>query len=221
MPAAKPSQGSAPTVALPCAGDGDFKGLERCLPRCLNCRREVEASLTRVAGRKLRQLRALPSCSAEKCLTFLQSITEPAMRLHLSSMAWWRFSSDGVEGVAEGVRKVMADCPPFAPEFGLAYLHRAFRALSRLSAEQISAWFGCDDVYQMAALFIGERPADVGKHCLKCKLYKMGCTAHGLLGADDCPFWNDAFVQGVAATVAKKAGWKDPCKGIPETEEGK
>lgn len=221
MPAAKSSSEPAAHVTLPCDGDPAFKGLSGFLPACINCRREVEASLTRVAGRKLRKLRLLPECSVARCAEFLSSVSDNSLRLHLSSMAWWRFSAENDSGAAEPVRRIMADCPPFPPEFGKDYLHLAMKELSRLNQAQISAWFGCDDVYHIAALFSGDRPERTGPHCQKCRLYKLGCTYHGMLGSESCPLWEDQFVQGVAAAVSRSGGWNDPCRGVQDAEKQK
>lgn len=220
MPAAKPSSRTPSAEPLPCESCRQTL-FDRIIPRCLNCRREVESSLTRMAGRRLRKIRKMPSCTVGKCSEFLLSVGDPELRLHLAAMAWWRFSSDGEESTAKAIQRIMEACPAFkndgGPSFGEDYMQRAIRAISPLTTEQITAWFGCDDVYKMASLFYGERPTQVGKHCLRCRLYKAGCTAHGLLGADDCPFWNNPFVQGIARAVVKNGGWRDPCAWVEKT----
>ena len=71
---------------------------EKCSVRCMNCRREVEASLSRIGGRQLRKLRAREECSPEKCVEFLRGIADESLRLHLASMAWWRFSAEKGDG---------------------------------------------------------------------------------------------------------------------------
>lgn len=203
---------------LPCAGTRAFKGL-RCMPRCLNCRREVMASMSRIGGRMMRKLHAMEECSAARCVAFLEGVEEDAMRLHFASMAWWRFSSVG-EGAAGPVLGVLRRCTAKEPGSGADYMRRALRTLSPLSRSQLSAWFGCENLYQAAALFIGDRPPMMGRHCPKCRLYKQGCDAYDRLGADDCPLWDDKFVQGVAAVVKKDGGaWRDPCNRVDD--EGK
>lgn len=187
----------------------------------MNCRRDVEESLTRVAGRKMRRLRGLPECSVARCADFLASIEDEGMRLHLSSMAWWRFSSDGSPDGIGRIRKIMTACRPFLPEFGEQYLHSVLRVLSPLSPEQLATWFGHENLYQIVELFSGERPEITGSHCTKCKLYRLGCTAYAMIGADDCPYWKDAFVQSVASAVSKAGVWNNPCKGISDTPEAK
>lgn len=196
----------------PCAA-----GDAGCMQRCMHCRREVEASMSRIARRKLRKIRAHDSCSVARCVTFLKSVADETMRMHLASMAWWRFSADDAPA-ASAVMRVMNACHASKPEEGRAYMHAAVRTLSPLSSEQLSAWFGCENLYQMAALFIGDIPPKLGKHCQKCRLYKQGCNSYGQLTADDCPFWDDSFVQAVAASVAKAGEWRNPCKGIPDGE---
>lgn len=212
-----PSQkGPAPQPERrPCDGHSAFAAVQRCMPVCMNCRKAVEDSLTRVAGRRLRRMRAIPSCSIEKCAAFLRSVQDREMRFHLATMAWWRFSADGADGTTEPIRSVMANCNVGNPEFGTTYLHTALKALSKLTPEQLTVWFGCENLYQIAALFSGEIPDRLGPHCRKCRLFKMGCTAATLGRASDCTLWDDRWLQGIAETVAKD-GWKDPCKNVKE-----
>lgn len=212
-----------PSKKVP-AGKGDRSGqtgdsavnpacLTSCLSRCVNCRRELELSMSRLAGRKLRQTRLLDECSVERCVSFLQSIKEEAMRLHLASMAWWRFSADNAAG-AEPLLDMIKASKAEVPDSGPAYMHRAIRALSPLSPTQLAIWFGCGNLYQLVDVFTGDRPQKVGRHCTKCGLYKQGCTTYNTLGADDCPFWRDAFVQKLASVLAKAGKWHNPCRGI-------
>lgn len=207
-----------PTCPRASAGDQSFFLIERCMPVCMNCRKAVEDSLTRVAGRRLRKMRAMPACSVARCVEFLKTVEDPKTRFHLASMAWWRFSSEEVKADTSAIREVMTGChetqvPALCPD----YCHRALRLLSPLSAEQMAVWFGCENLFQAARLFSGGIPERDGKKCRRCALFKMGCTMHGLLGADECPLWCDKFVQAVA-TVVKKAGgvWKNPCKNVKE-----
>lgn len=216
MPATETDTPADPAIP-PCPIGEICKAHEKCAQMCVNCRRDVHASMTRAAGRKLRKLRALPECSVDKCVEFLNSVPQLHLRKHLASMAWWRFSADEDARNADAVQAVMAACPPSRLEFTTEYLHQAMRALSRLSQTQISAWFGCDNVYQIAELFSGDRPVLVGPHCAKCRLYRLGCTAHGTLGAELCTLWEDKFIQSVAASVRKSGEWRDPCKDIPES----
>lgn len=189
------------------------------LPRCVNCRRAVEASMSRIAGRNLRKVRVLEECSAARCLEFLRGVKEEAMRLHLASMAWWRFSTDDA-GAAEPILGLIRDARAEIPESGAAYMHRALRVLSPLTSTQLAVWFGCENLYQLATVFMGDRPPSVGRHCSKCGLYKQGCTAYSTLGANDCRLWRDAFVQNVAAAVSHAGRWKNPCSGIDNGSPG-
>lgn len=201
-------------------GEQPFAALEQGLPICMNCRKAVEASLTRVAGRRLRKLRALPSCTVAKCVAFLKTIEDPKTRFHFASMAWWRFSSEEVGANTAGIRAVMADCHETqVPALGMDYCHRALKLLSPLAAEQMAVWFGCENLFQAARLFSGGIQERDGEKCRKCALFKMGCTMHGMLGADDCPLQGDRFVQDVAAVIKKANGaWKNPCKKVKEVE---
>ncbi len=201
------------SVDLPCAGAKAFRNL-RFMPRCLNCRREVESSMSRIGSRQLRKLRTAEGCSAEECAAFLEGVQDDAMRLHLASMAWWRFSAAG-ENMAGPVLRVLSRCRAKEPGSGMDYMHRALRVLSPLSHEQLAVWFGCETLYHAATIFNGDRPALMGKHCHMCKLYKLGCDTYDRIGADDCVLWKDSFVQGVAGAVKKAGGgWNDPCAGI-------
>lgn len=199
-----------------CDGHPDFSDVQRCMPVCMNCRKAVEESLTRVAGRRLRKLRRLPSCSVETCAEFLKGVDDAEMRFHLATMAWWRFSADEKGTKADQIRAVMAACSVKKPSFGPEYMHRALKTLSPLTEEQLSVWFGCDSLYQVAALFNGEADDRIGPHCGKCRLLKTGCSAATLGRAADCTLWNDAWLQGVAGAVTKAGGWKDPCKSVKE-----
>ena len=191
---------------------------EKCSVRCMNCRREVEASLSRIGGRQLRKLRAREECSPEKCVEFLRGIADESLRLHLASMAWWRFSAEK-GGAAEPMRQVMEECRARTIGSGTEYMHSAIRALSPLSQHQLSAWFGCDTLYGIVSLFSDDIPEMIGVHCNKCRLYKMGCTDYYRIGADDCQHWHDQFVQKTAAAVKKDGGhWRNPCGGITEGE---
>ena len=198
---------------LPCEGAKAFRNL-RFMPRCLNCRREVEGSMSRIGGRQLRKLRAAEGCSAEECAAFLEGVQDDAMRLHMASMAWWRFSAAG-ENTAGPVLRVLSRCRAKEPGSGMDYMHRALRVLSPLSQAQLAVWFGCETLYHAAAIFSGDRPAMMGKHCHVCRLYKLGCDTYDRIGADDCVLWKDPFVQGVADVVKKAGGrWNDPCAGM-------
>lgn len=200
----------------PCATLHEFRGMESLMSRCMNCRRDVEGSMSRIGGRQLRKLRSLPECSPEKCTAFLLGVEEDAMRLHLSSMAWWRFSAAG-ECAADEVRRIMTGCKSREPGSGMAYMHRVLRVLSPLSQPQLSVWFGFDTLHQAASLFSGGVPYLIGSHCQRCRLYKLGCTDYDKIGANDCPLWDDPFVQGVAAVVKKAGGqWHDPCRWLDE-----
>ena len=179
-------------------------------PRCMNCRRAVEASLSRISGRKLRRARSLAECSVARCVAFLNGIEDESMRLHLASMAWWRFSADS-DGSADPLLRIMRGTRADIPQTGLDYVHRALKVLSPLSQTQLAVWFGCENLYQLVSAFIGDSPPVIGEHCSKCALYKQGCTTYDSLGADSCPFWGDAFVQSVAKTVSKAGGWRNPC----------
>lgn len=183
------------------------------LPRCLNCRRAVEASLSRISGRKLRKARALPECSVDRCVRFLNGIEDESMRLHLASMAWWRFSADS-DGSADPLLRIMRGIQADIPQTGVDYVHRALRALSPLTPLQLSIWFGCENLYQVVSAFASDRGPMIGEHCSKCGLYKQGCTSYDSLGADTCPFWGDGFVQSVAKTVSKAGGWRNPCANM-------
>jgi len=185
------------------------------LTRCMNCRKAVEASMSRIAGRKLRRARKSDECSVARCVAFLRRVPDEPMRLHLASMAWWRFSADN-DGVAAPLLKMMRAlyARTSMPEPCSDYMHRALRTLSPLTPLQLATWFGCDSLYQMAAVFTPDRPVVVGRYCAKCALYKQGCTAYNVIGADDCPLWEDEFIQQIARVVTKTGGWRDPCKGV-------
>lgn len=188
----------------------------RCSVRCMNCRRDVESSLSRIGGRQLRKLRARDECSPSRCVEFLRGIGDDALRLHLASMAWWRFSAEK-DGAAEPMRQVMEECRSCTIGSGTAYLHAALRALSPLSQNQLSAWFGCESLYRIVSLFSDAIPETEGEHCRKCHLYRMGCTDYYRIGADGCQHWRDPFVQKTAAAVKRNKGkWQDPCNGISE-----
>ena len=91
------------------------------------------------------------------------------------------------------------------------------RVLSPLSQPQLSVWFGFDTLHQAASLFSGGVPYLIGSRCQRCRLYKLGCTDYDKIGANDCPLWDDPFVQGVAAVVKKAGGqWHDPCRWLDE-----
>ena len=207
-----------PTCPRESAGDHSYANMERCMPTCMNCRREVEASMTRVGGRRLRKMRAMPSCTVDKCVEFLNTVEDSKTRFHLASMAWWRFSSEEVKADTSAIREIMTACRETrVPTLCLDYCHRALKLLSPLSEEQMAVWFGCEDRFHAARLFSGGIEERDGRKCRKCALFKMGCTMHGMLGADDCPLQGDRFVQDVAAAVKKAGGlWKNPCKGIKE-----
>ena len=212
MPEQQPDQ--SPDKA-PCEGDASFtQQITNVLPTCMNCRKMVEDSLTRLAGRRLRKLKRSPACSAQTCVSFLKGVDDEAMRFHLASMAWWRLSADESHGTAAPIRAVMLSCRITTPEFGLDYVHRALAILTRLDAEQLACWFGCDTPYQVMRTFLGDRETRVGSHCGKCRLLKQGCTDAGTIGADDCPLWNDPVAQGVAAAVAKDGGWRNPMRRV-------
>lgn len=200
----------------PCADVKQATDAEKIMARCVNCRCDVEKSMSRIGGRQLRKLRNLPECSPEKCTEFLRGVQDDALRLHLASMAWWRFSA-ACERAAEAVRRIMTACKSREPGSGADYMHSALRVLSPLSQVQLTAWFGCDSLYQAASIFSGSVPSLLGEHCQRCGLYKLGCTDYDKLGANECPLWNDRFVQGVASAVKKAGGtWSDPCAGIPD-----
>lgn len=207
-----PEEPSEPFSAL----QGCIK--EKCpsLQICMNCRKAVEESLARVAGRKLRKLKRRPECSVFRCVGFLNTIQDRALRFHLASMAWWRFSSDKDGDAPDAIRAVMNECTVHQPEFCTEYMHGVLKALSPLTPEQLVAWFGHENVFQIAAFYSGLEFDKDGKHCRKCRLYRQGCTMHGLNGADDCPLWKDEFVQGVAKAVAKAGLWRNPCKDVKE-----
>lgn len=186
------------------------------MARCIHCRREVERSMSRIGGRRLRHMRSLKQCSAAECVSFLSAVERDALRLHLASMAWWRFSAASDRG-AEAIRRVMVGCVSREPDSGTEYMHHALHVLSPLSQEQLAVWFGFENLHQAASLFSGGLPYAVGEHCRQCRLYKLGCTDYDKIGADDCPLWSDRFVQGVASAIRKAGGaWDDPCAGIPD-----
>ena len=215
------AQDACASAMPPCAQSGTPGGFDKCMSHCMNCRRDVENSMSRIGGRKLRKLRSMEECSVGRCTAFLRTVQDDAMRLHLASMAWWRFSAVN-EGVAESVRRIITACKSREPGSGQDYMHRALRVLSPLSQAQLSVWFGCENLYQAASLFVGNKPALLGAHCQACRLYKLGCTEYDRMGADDCPLWNDPFVQGVAATIKKDGGtWRDPCRGLDDNGKGK
>ena len=167
----------------------------------------------------MRQVRALEECSVQRCVAFLEGIKDEAMRLHLAAMAWWRFSVDD-KGAAGPLLELAKNARAEVPDSGASYMHRALRTLSPLTHSQLSAWFGCDNLYQLVDVFVGDRPQVVGKHCTRCGLYKQGCTAYSTLGADNCHLWRDEFVQKVAAVIAKAGRWHNPCRGIDQTKRG-
>lgn len=183
------------------------------LPRCVNCRRELEASMSRIANRKMRQMRSMDECSIGRCLAFVRSIKDEAMRMHLASMAWWRFSADS-SGVAGPLLDIARNSRAEVPDYGPDYMHRVLKVLSPLTEAQLSTWFGCTDLYHLVDAFMEDRPAVIGINCAKCGLYKQGCTTYNMLGADECQLWNDEFVQAVAGVVSKTGKWSDPVKGI-------
>jgi len=215
-PQQTPLAGICNTIRPPCAEVRDFRELAQLMAHCMNCRRDVEGSMSRIGGRQLRKLRSLDECSADKCTAFLMQVEDDSMRLHLSSMAWWRFSA-AEDKAAEQVRRIMTACRSREPGYGTDYMHRALRVLSPLSPAQLAVWFGCETLYQAAALFSGDRPALMGKNCHRCRLYKLGCTDYDKLGADDCPLCDDKFVQGVALAVKRAGGvWRNPCNGMDD-----
>lgn len=172
--------------------------------------------MSRIGGRKLRRLRALRQCSADECVVFLGAVRDDALRLHLASMAWWRFSAACDKG-AEAIRRLMVGCASREPDGGVEYMHDALRVLSPLSQEQLAVWFGFENLYQAASLFSGGLPDALGEHCKQCRLYKLGCTDYDKIGADSCPLWNDKFVQSVAAVIRKAGGvWHDPCRSVQD-----
>ena len=176
--------------------------LESGLARCVNCRREIEASLSRIAGRKQRQARVLEECSIDRCVAFLRGVKEEAMRLHLASMAWWRLSA-GDGRAAEPIRTLMLNARAELPDSGAAYTHRVLRVLQPLSRTQLSAWFGCENLYQLVHAFADTVPPEVGSHCGKCGLYRHGCTEYGMLTANKCRLWKDETIQRIARTWQK------------------
>ena len=177
--------------------------------------------MSRIGGRQLRKLRAMPECAADRCVAFLKGVQDDAMRLHLASMAWWRFSAAD-DATASSVLRVLSGCTAKEPGSGADYMHRALRTLSPLTQAQLTVWFGCENLYQAASLFMGDRPVLLGQHCQRCRLYKLGCSAYDRIGADDCTLWSDPFVQSVAAAVRKDGGtWRDPCKGLDDNGKGK
>lgn len=191
---------------------------EQELKMCMNCRKAVEESLTRIAGRRLRRLRRNPECSVAKCVEFLNGIDDRALRFHLASMAWWRFSSDGGVENSEPVRTIMVESAIEKPAFGIPYMHSVLRLLSPLSQDQLTAWFGHDNLHQIASFYGGVGGWRDGVHCQKCRLYGQGCTMHNLLGADDCPLWDDEYVQRVAKAIDDADGWHNPCREVKEDE---
>ena len=186
------------------------------LTMCMNCRKAVEDSLTRVAGRKLRRLKRMPECSIARCVEFLRGVGDRALRFHLASMAWWRFSQDDMGVNTSALRELMAGSAIEKPAFGISYMHEVLRLLSPLSPEQLTTWFGHDNLYQVAAFYGGVSFSQDGKNCHKCRLYGQGCTAHNMIGADDCALWKDKYVQDVAKAISKAGRWNDPCKNIKE-----
>lgn len=219
MPETKDQPEHGADKALSACATGDQNCLTGCLARCVNCRAEVEASMSRIAGRKLRRAMKSDECSVARCVAFLRGVEEEGMRLHFASMAWWRFSADN-DGAAAPLLRIMRKSRADMPPIGVDYMHRAIRALSPLTPMQLATWFGCDNLYQLAAVFIEDRPNMAGIHCTRCALYKQGCSAYNVIGADDCPLWNDEFVQQVAREIAKAGQWKDPCKGITPKGDG-
>lgn len=210
-PAPETEQGP---ITPPCASAETCGCIEKFASRCMNCRRAVEGSMSRIGGRRTRKLRALEECSARRCVEFLVTVGEDVLRFHLASMAWWRFSAMG-EGAAGPIMRVLSRCKSKEPGSGTAYMHRALRVLSPLTQAQLSVWFGFDNLYQAAALFSDDIPEMVGRHCRKCRLYRLGCTAYDRLWANSCTLWKDSFVQSVAAAIKKAGGsWHNPCRGI-------
>ena len=201
-----------PAALRACAGCPSATDLER----CMNCRKAVEDSLTRVAGRRLRKLKRLPECSVKRLVQFLKTVKDRSLRFHLSTMAWWRFSQDDTGVDTSEIRKIMVASAIEKPAFGIAYMHEVLKLLSPLSAEQLTTWFGHESLHQVAAFYGGVSFDRDGVNCGKCRLYGQGCTLHNLLGADDCPLWSDRYVQDVAKAIAKAGKWKDPCRGVKE-----
>lgn len=183
------------------------------LARCVHCRREMEASLSRIEGRRARQARGFDECSVAKCIEFIRGIDDEAMRMHLASMAWWRFSTDS-SGIADPLLAIAKSSRATVPEYGEDYMHRVVKTLSPLSMAQLSVWFGCNTLYSLVDAFMGEHPDIVGEHCQQCGLYRHGCDASRMLWANDCQLWKDKFVQEVAGVVSKDMGWRDPCRGM-------
>jgi len=212
-----PSPADSQAMLPNCIPD-DPNCMNSCMARCLNCRREVEASMSRIAGRGLRRARKSDECSVARCVAFLRGVKEEGMRLHFASMAWWRFSADN-DGAGAPLLRIMRKSRAGMPEIGPDYMHRALVALSPLTPMQLSTWFGCDNLYQLASVFIEDRPVLTGEHCPKCWLYKNGCTAYNEIGADYCPLWRDEFVQNLARTITKAGGWKNPCNGVTDAGE--
>lgn len=192
---------------LPCGVAG--------MQACINCRREVMDSKSRVAKRIQRRRLARPECSPERCAEYLATVTDEKMRRHLAAMAWWRFSAEQkldaspVLAMLRGCKAV--DIPPS----GADYLHAALRELSRLTWEQISSWFGFSNLYEMAVLFARDEDGEVPSSCHGCPLLKMGCTDYNTNKAASCWFRDDEMLRHAAHQLSTGA-WNAPLSDFRE-----
>lgn len=191
------------------------------LPQCINCRREVEDSMARAVRGRMRTLRKSDLCRPSECVRFLKKVKDDDVRHHLACMAWWRMStftdSDEVRGIVEVMQGNRAPVREFGPE----YMHRAITALSPLKPEQLSVWFGFENLYQAVSLYMGEKSEERGVHCQNCLLFKQGCTDYGRKGVENCRLWQDKFIQAVAGVVAADKKWDNPCSKIPKELKAK
>ncbi len=193
---------------LPCGAAG--------MQACVNCRREVMASKSRVAKRMQRRMLSLPECSPDRCAEYLATVADDKMRRHFAAMAWWRFSADP-KFDASPVLTVLHGCKAVdIPPSGADYLHAALRELSRLTQEQLSSWFGFGSLYELATLFAEDEDGTVPPACHGCPLLRMGCTAYGTRKAETCWFRRDAMLQHVARRIAEDGSWDDPVADFKE-----
>lgn len=189
---------------------------------CVNCRREVTESKSRLAKRAQRRALARPECSPESCVAYLSTVADAKMRRHFAAMAWWRFSADPKRYDPKPVLAALRECGASdIPARGLDYLHAALVELSRLTREQVSAWFGVESLYDIATLFATDETGDVPRACAGCGLLRLGCTAYTTSRAETCPFRDDAVLQGVARRVAETGRWGDSlATDMPQPENG-
>lgn len=175
---------------------------------CINCRREVTESKSRLAKRAQRRALGRPECSPESCVAYLATVSDAKMRRHFAAMAWWRFSADPKRYDPKPVLAALRECGASdIPERNADYLHAALVELSRLTREQVSAWFGVESLYDIATLFATDETGDVPMACAGCGLLRLGCTAYATSRAEACPFRDDAVLQAVARRVSETGKW--------------